>query len=129
MNEREKREGLRTSDLVPGGGQQNPEPEEQRAAGAAMAEERSVPLFAQDEAQRFRSRWDAIQAEFVDNPRHSVEQADNLVAEAIKRLAETFAEERSRLERDWDRGDNVSTEDLRVTLRRYRSFFDRLLSI
>jgi hypothetical protein len=65
----------------------------------------------------------------VDEPRKAVEQADGLVASTMKRLAEVFAEERSKLEKQWDRGDNVSTEDLRVALQRYRSFFHRLLSI
>jgi hypothetical protein len=58
-----------------------------------------------------------------------VKQADSLVAAATKRLAEMFAAERARLEGQWDRGDNVSTEDLRLALQRYRSFFGRLLSV
>jgi hypothetical protein len=66
---------------------------------------------------------------FVDEPKRAVEQADNLVAVTMKRLAEMFAEERTRIEGQWDRGDNVSTEDLRFSLRRYRSFFNRLLSM
>jgi len=87
-------------------------------------------LFADDETQRFRTRWTDIQAEFVDEPRRSVEKADQLVAETIKRLAEIFAGERDKLEHQWSRGqDSVSTEDLRIALRRYRSFFDRLLSV
>jgi len=65
----------------------------------------------------------------VDEPRRAVEQADSLVASAMKRLAELFAEERAGLEKQWDRGDQISTEDLRVALTRYRSFFHRLLSI
>jgi len=88
-----------------------------------------TPLLVADETHTFRSRWDSIQTGFVDEPRHSVEQADSLVAEVMKRLAETFAEERSKLEGQWSRGDNVSTEDLRLALQRYRSFFDRLLSM
>ena len=76
-----------------------------------------------------RNRWTDIQAGFVDEPRHAVEQADSLVAEAIKRLAETFANERNQLEGQWDRGGDVSTEDLRQALQRYRSFFSRLLSV
>jgi hypothetical protein len=76
-----------------------------------------------------RSRWDAVQVAFVDEPRRAVEQADGLVAFAMKRLAEVFSEERSKLEKQWDRGDNVSTEDLRIALQRYRSFFHRLLSL
>jgi len=89
----------------------------------------SAPLFAEAEAQRFRGKWTDIQSEFVDEPRNSVEKADHLVAETIKRLAEIFTDERSKLEREWSKGeDHVSTEDLRLALRRYHSFFDRLLS-
>lgn len=98
-------------------------------ATAPAAEEQAAPLFSPDEAKDLRARWDGIQTAFVDEPRQAVEQADNLVAAAMKRLAEMFAEERAKLEAQWDRGDNVSTEDLRVALRRYRSFFNRLLSI
>jgi hypothetical protein len=94
-----------------------------------IATERAGPLFPDRELQEMGSRWDEIQTGFVDEPRHAVEQADSLVAVAIKRLAGQFAEERSRLESQWARGDNVSTEDLRQALRRYRAFFDRLLSV
>jgi hypothetical protein len=79
--------------------------------------------------EQLRGRWKEAQTGFVDEPRKAVEQADALVASAMKRLAEVFAEERSKLEKQWDRGDSVSTEDLRVALQRYRSFFDRLLSV
>jgi hypothetical protein len=89
----------------------------------------ATPLFETGEAESLRSRWMNIQTQFVDEPRRSVEQADELVASAMKRLAEIFANERETLEQNWDRGDDVSTEDLRVALQRYRSFFDRLLSI
>ena len=92
-------------------------------------QETSVPLFAQNDAQEFRTRWEKIQIGLVDEPRKAVEQADELVASAIKRLAEVFATERHKLEAEWDKTDNVSTEDLRIALRRYRSFFDRLLSV
>jgi len=95
----------------------------------SQAEESSGPLFSTDEAREFRTRWDAIQVGFVDEPRRSVEQADNLVASTIKRLAEVFADERQRLEGQWTRGESVSTEDLRLALRRYRSFFGRLRSV
>ena len=88
-----------------------------------------VPLFSAEEAKDFRGRWDAIQVNFVDEPRQVVEQADGLVAVAMKRLAEMFAAERARLESQWDRGENVSTEDLRLALQRYRSFFGRILSV
>jgi hypothetical protein len=93
------------------------------------AEEPNLPLFAQNDTQDFRTRWEKIQIGFVDEPHQAVEQADELVASAIKRLAEVFAAERHKLEAEWDKTDNVSTEDLRIALRRYRSFFDRLLSV
>jgi hypothetical protein len=101
-------------------------------AGTATApamDEQAAPLFSLEEAKDFRARWDAIQVSFVDEPRRAVEKADSLVAVAMKRLAEMFATEREKLEGQWDRGDNVSTEDLRLALRRYRSFFARLLSV
>lgn len=85
-------------------------------------------LFPDDELHNFRARWDQVQTSFVDEPRKAVEQADNLVASVVKRIAEQFAAERQGLEGRWDQGDNVSTEDLRQALRSYRSFFDRLLS-
>lgn len=91
--------------------------------------QQSAPLFSAGEAQELQSRWDSIQTGFVDEPRTSVEEADALVATTMKRLAEIFAEERSTLEGQWDRGDNISTEDLRLALQRYRSFFTRLLSV
>jgi len=89
----------------------------------------ATPLFAQDEAQNFRTRWEKIQSSFVDEPRRSVKEADELVATVIKRLEEVFARERTQLENEWGKSDNASTEDLRVALRRYRSFLDRLLSV
>jgi hypothetical protein len=92
-------------------------------------EEETTTLFPEKETTDFRTRWTEIQTGFVDEPRRAVEQADALVAEVIKRLADSFAEERSKLEGQWGRGDDVSTEDLRVSLRRYRSFFDRLLNV
>src|SRR5690242_4039562 len=90
--------------------------------------EQAAALFAPNDAQTYHSKWDAIQASFVDEPRQAVEQADGLVAEVMQRLAQVFADERGNLEKQWGQGDNVSTEDLRIALRRYRSFFDRLLS-
>jgi len=88
-----------------------------------------APLFTGDAANSLREQWQRIQGGFVDEPRTAVQQADELVASTMKRLAEIFSEERSRLENEWSRGDEVSTEDLRQALRRYRSFFDRLLNV
>lgn len=98
-------------------------------AAAPSVREESAPLFSMEEGRQLRSRWELIQTGFVDEPRRSVEQADALVAQVMKRLAEVFSEERSQLESQWARGDDVSTEDLRIALRRYRSFFDRLLAV
>jgi hypothetical protein len=99
------------------------------ATGKTPDDDQNAPLFSEQESRDLFAKWDAMQVGFIDEPRRAVEQADNLVATAMKRTAEVFAEERARLERQWDRGDNVSTEDLRVAMRRYRSFFRRLLSV
>ena len=109
-----------------------PAPQEDRAetvSGTATtaAEEQRRPLLADEELDGFRGRWDAVQVGFVDEPRGSVQQADALVAELMQRLAQTFSDERTSLESQWEQGADVSTEDLRVALQRYRSFFDRLL--
>jgi hypothetical protein len=104
------------------------------AAGSAAAAhepavDRPLPIFDGAEAAGYRTQWDAIQTGFVDEPRKAVEEADALVALVITRLADVFADERGNLETQWDRGDEISTEDLRVALRKYRSFFERLLSL
>jgi hypothetical protein len=97
--------------------------------GPITEEEGTGPLLPTDFVQELRGQWDRVQTNFVDEPRAAVKQADELVAQAMKRLAETFADARNSLEHQWDRGDDVSTEDLRVALRKYRSFFRRLLSV
>jgi hypothetical protein len=101
----------------------------ERESGEASGRDadESVPLFPAEEGKQFRSRWTEIQAGFVDDPREMVERADHLVADLMQQLASQFSEERSRLESQWDSDDDVSTEELRVTLTRYRSFFNRLL--
>jgi len=100
--------------------------------GPALVEGRQLetpPLFSESEMGEFRSRWSKVQTGFVDEPRRTVEDADKLVASVMQRLAEGFASERSGLEKQWDQGDRVSTENLRIALQRYRSFFDRLLKL
>jgi len=92
-------------------------------------EERRIAMFASDEADGYRTRWDGVQTGFVDEPRRAVEEADALVAQVIKRLSEVFADERTRLEQQWGKGEQASTEDLRLAFRKYRSFFERLLSL
>ena len=86
------------------------------------------PLLATEDAEGFRARWTDIQTGFVDAPRRAVEQADALVAELMQHLARTFADERGKLDRQWDRGDDVPTDNLRDAFQRYRSFFERLLA-
>jgi hypothetical protein len=88
-----------------------------------------APLFPSEVADDFRSRWAAVQASFVDDPRQAVRQGDDLVAQVLKSLADSFSSERAKLEGQVDQTDKASTEDLRVALRRYRSFFERLLSL
>jgi hypothetical protein len=87
-----------------------------------------VQLFSDADTEEFRNRWAEIQRGFVDNPRNVVEDADRLVADLTQRITTQFREERTLLEGQWDRDDDVSTEELRVALKRYRSFFERLLS-
>ncbi|HEY5283290.1 MAG TPA: hypothetical protein VIM14_10915, partial [Polyangia bacterium] len=77
----------------------------------------------------FRLRWDSVQSSFVDDPAQAVRQGDELVAQVLKSLAESFSSERAKLEGPVDASVKASTEDLRVALRRYRSFFERLLSL
>ena len=102
---------------------------DQPARPAQTKEETPTPLFAADAAESFRSRWQDIQTSFIDEPTRAVEQADSLVAEIMQQLAKTFAAERAHLEEQGEHGKDISTEDLRMALRHYRSFFDRLLSI
>ena len=104
-----------------------PSADEQTAGESELAGDKG-PLLADAETKDFTARWREIQIAFVDEPRDSVAKADALVADLMQQLATSFSDERQRLEGQWDRGDDVSTEDLRVALTRYRSFFDRLLS-
>jgi hypothetical protein len=86
-------------------------------------------LFNNETEQEFRTQWHEIQTSFVDEPRRAVKHADELVAQLMQRLAKSFSDQRTSLERQWEQAETVSTEDLRLALRRYRSFFERLLSI
>jgi hypothetical protein len=134
MAELKRKEELTTAELASYGvAQKQPdgpklvkgqEPETPDAAAS-----KPMPLFSESEMGDFRSQWSKVQTGFVDEPRRTVEEADKLVAAVMQRLAEGFANERSGLEKQWESGDNVSTEDLRLALQRYRSFFDRLLKL
>ncbi len=114
---------------LPAGDRVKPGESTQVPNNATVAGTQVTPLFSEPEVNDFRSRWTNIQTAFVDEPRQAVEEADQLVASLMKKLAEGFANEREGLEHQWDRGGTVSTEDLRIALQRYRSFFDRLLKI
>jgi len=92
-------------------------------------DERLAALFPSETAEDFRRDWDAVQIGFVDDPRKAVRQADELVATVMKTLAESFASQRISIETDVGQDEQASTENLRVALRRYRSFFERLLSL
>jgi hypothetical protein len=107
-----------------------PEPQTRDADADAMPDgEPLAPLFLAKEANDFRAIWDAVQIGFVDDPKQAVRKADELVAQVMRTLAETFSNERAKLESRVDQADNGSTENLRIALRRYRSFFQRLLSL
>jgi hypothetical protein len=88
-----------------------------------------APLFAAEEGDRLRGEWESVQAAFVDDPRAAVQRANALVSEVVQNLTESFTTAQSRLEQQWSQGEDVSTEDLRQALHRYRSFFERLLRL
>lgn len=88
-----------------------------------------APLFTPDDAADYQAEWRALQADFVDDPREAVQRADELVAQVMQSLATTFTQHKHSLEEQWQQGDEVQTEELRQALKRYRSFFDRLLSV
>jgi sugar phosphate isomerase/epimerase len=123
-------EQLTTADIAnTATGHDRPETDKPVNPPSDAADQYSGPLLSRDFSEDMRTRWETIQTGFVDDPRTSVQEADELVAAAIKKLAESFADERSKLEQEWSKGNDVSTENLRQALRRYRAFFHRLLAI
>ena len=127
------KEKLHTDDIA---GRAKPDSEKFKKVGRGNGNGSNAdlePLFAGDVERDFRTRWRDIQSGFVDEPRPAVEKADQLVAELMQRLAQSFSEQRKNLEHQWEASektpDKISTEDLRVALTRYRSFFERLLSV
>jgi len=119
----ERRERERVTDRESDGVVSHPPPR------AAVGDEGSAsPLLEPGDVKDLRGRWDSIQSRFVDEPRIAVQEADGLVAATIQQLAQSFAKQRADLEHQWSTGNDVSTEDLRLALRRYRSFFQRLLA-
>jgi hypothetical protein len=118
---------LYTDDIA--GTAANPEEFIQAKHGDGDDTTKLEPLFADGVGPDFRNRWRDVQTGFVDEPRSAVEQADQLVAQLMQRLAQSFSEQRSNLEKQWEASEKVSTEELRVAFTRYRSFFERLLSL
>jgi hypothetical protein len=117
----EETQGVREADQQPTGDQQR-----LRSVDGGTGE--NTPLFSDEELRGYRERWEAVQTRFVDEPKGSVKEADKLVTTLIQRLTESFSEERSRLEARLDQSEDSSTEDLRLAIQRYRSFFNRLLA-
>jgi hypothetical protein len=110
--------------------QQHEERHDRKPAPMPVADtEKYVPLFEKGETEKFRSHWLDIQSAFVDDPRAAVQKADALVEDMIQSITDNFAQRRATLENHWHNEGNVSTEDLRLAIKRYRSFFDRLLTL
>jgi len=129
MNIESAERTLTTADLAAAAEAMNSRPAAIRDATATSEDVELAPLFLPDVAKEFRAQWDAVQIGFVDDPKQAVRKADELVAQVMKSLAETFSNERAKLEGQVDQTEQASTENLRVALRRYRSFFQRLLSL
>ena len=84
-------------------------------------------FFDREESENFNQQWMEIQGKFVDEPRIAVQKADDLISDMIKQITTMFDKEMDTLETQWNQGDEVSTEDLRMTFQHYRSFFHRLV--
>ena len=129
--EKEKRMNVDVVDATEGQSEMEQMAEVRTAENkTSTREDDFAPLFENTEAEEFRSHWLDIQSRFVDDPRASVKEADELVANVIKSITRSFADKRMSLENQWKSGENnISTEDMRVAIQRYRSFFNRLLSL
>jgi hypothetical protein len=129
--EKEKRETMEvvdTSDQPAEGGPVVEESVREHEARMNFGQDELSTLFEESEADKFLARWMTIQGKFVDDPHDSVEQADDLVEDVIQSITDTFAKRRDALEKAWSGGE-TSTEELRLALQQYRSFFERLLAI
>ncbi|MCZ8381495.1 hypothetical protein O6P37_21725 [Mycobacterium sp. CPCC 205372] len=110
-------------------GMAQPSSEHDRPQADSTDADSELSLFGETEMSGFRARWNDVQAGFVDDPKQCVQTADALVSEVVDQLTSGFTEARARMEAQWARGEDASTEDLRVALKRYREFFQRLLSV
>ena len=120
---------LTTEQIANPGAAQPAAPPASPASGGQSEEAEAAQLLDPKDREAMTRRWRDIQADFVDQPRKAMRDADALVAGLMQQMAQMFSQERSQLEAQWSRGDQVSTEDLRVSLQRYRAFFERLLSV
>jgi hypothetical protein len=127
--ERQQKQTEQTEQTGQTGQTQHEEQAQQETRRDEEQDGQDEALFADDEAQGLRSRWEDVQRGFVDEPREAVKKADDLVSDLVERLTKGFAETRSGLEEQWNKGEEASTEDLRVALTRYRAFFQRLLKV
>jgi len=121
-------EQVSTAELVDAAEEENLD-RTQRATSNEVPESWQEVLLSGEEIDELQSRWNSIQIEFVDEPRNSVEQADALVAEAMEKITRMFSEKRATLDEQWVNHEDISTEDLRIALKRYRSFFNRLITL
>lgn len=129
MSEENRVQGMEAvKEREPTANKQTTEEKNRESESPKMADE-FVPLLSKEKAEDFRSHWQKIQTGFVDDPHNSVEKADDLVERVMNSITETFAKERSSLENQWNQGAEASTEDLRLAIKRYRSFFNRLLTL
>lgn len=110
-------------------GMARPSSEHDRPQSDSSDTDTDLSLFGETEMSGFRARWNDVQAGFVDDPKQCVQTADALVSEVVDQLTAGFSEARTRMEAQWAKGEDASTEDLRVALKRYREFFQRLLSV
>jgi hypothetical protein len=127
--DRQKVEVVDTADQPAEGGKVVEETVAENQARKNPQAGKLVPLFDRDATEKFRTRWLSIQSKFVDDPGDSVKQADQLVDDLLQNIMRNFADRRGSLEKQWNGGANASTEDLRIALQQYRSFFDRLLTL
>lgn len=124
MNE----EQYHSTEFAETAGGENPQQYGQMGA-QRMEEGRFEPALGDTVIDELQSRWNSVQIEFVDGPRTSVEQAQALVAETVEKIAQMLSEKRASLDGTWANREDISTEDLRTALQRYRSFFNRLLRV
>jgi hypothetical protein len=131
-DERDKQktvEVMDTSDQPAEGGKMVEESATEHAARMNAREDELDSLFDKNATEKFHARWLVIQSKFVDDPKVSVKEADDLVEDVIQNITQSFADRRSSMEKGWNSGGQISTEDLRIALKQYRSFFERLLSL